>query len=99
MTQHRMRVVVESMKQKMVVRGMIPARYNSNDQAFDDVRGQVEHALWMCDEVRIFIDTGRTAKAMRWMGFIQAVMWCSGYYTIEELKVMNKEVITDAGRD
>ena len=36
-----------------------------------------------------FVEEGRIEKAMRWLGFIQGVMWSEGIYTIDEMKEHN----------
>jgi hypothetical protein len=35
---------------------------------------------------------GKEKKAMRWLGFVQGVMWATGLADIETLKNMNKPV-------
>lgn len=44
------------------------------------------HLLFMCQEAKIFIEEGREDKAMRWLGFIQGVLWSGRYFSIEDLK-------------
>jgi hypothetical protein len=36
-----------------------------------------------------FVEEGRRDKAMRWLGFIQGVLWVQRIYTIDELKLHN----------
>jgi hypothetical protein len=49
------------------------------------VRG-MSHIMWMCVEAQKFVDEGRIEKAMRWLGFIQGVLWMSQARTLEQLK-------------
>lgn len=58
---------------------------------------QLNHLLWMCEETRKFIaplameaTQGDREKAMRWLGFIQGVLWTSGVYSIEDMKNHNR---------
>lgn len=47
------------------------------------------HVLEMIPLTREFVIHGRTEKAFRWLGFMQGVLWMSGYYTIDEMKQHN----------
>lgn len=49
-----------------------------------------EHVFWMCGEVERQIGEGKTEKAMRWLGFIQGVLWAAGIATIDEMKDDNR---------
>lgn len=48
------------------------------------------HLLTMIPEMRLMIAEGRREKAMRWLGFMQGVLWVSGEYTLDELKDHNR---------
>lgn len=48
------------------------------------------HALWMCGEAMRFVTEGRQAKAYRWIGMIQGLLWAHGVFSIEELKSHNE---------
>jgi hypothetical protein len=48
------------------------------------------HARWMCEETRGFMGSGRWAKAYRWIGMIQGLLFMGGVYSIEELKRHNR---------
>jgi hypothetical protein len=45
-----------------------------------------DHLLTMCRKVEEFLTFGQEAKANRWFGFIQGVLWMSGIYTIDEMR-------------
>lgn len=47
------------------------------------------HAMDMCARLQEF-GPDQERKAMRWLGFIQGVLWCEGAYTIEEMKGHNR---------
>jgi len=51
----------------------------------------LQHCLWMCTEIPSFVKEGREAKAMRWLGFIQGVLWATGRASIEEMKEDNRD--------
>lgn len=53
-------------------------------------RQYLNHALWMLGEMRTLIAGGRREKAMRWLGFVQGVMFTTGVRTIEQMKKDNK---------
>lgn len=46
------------------------------------------HALWMALEAATW-PPERREKAMRWLGFVQGVLWSQHVATIEQLKKMN----------
>ncbi len=50
----------------------------------------LNHALWMCDQVRLFLRAGRLAKAYRWIGTIQGILLMNGVFSIAELKEHNR---------
>lgn len=47
------------------------------------------HIYWMCLEAKTFAEA-KPAKAMRWLCFIQGVMWSHCGFTIEEFKDDNR---------
>ena len=54
----------------------------------------VEHLLGMIPKMRSMLDLPKLAseaKFMRWLGFIQGVLWQRGWFTLEELKEHNHE--------
>jgi hypothetical protein len=44
------------------------------------------HLLFMCSEAQKFVDEGRIEKAMRWLGFLQGVLWSDNEFSLDELK-------------
>ena len=50
------------------------------------VRRGVAHLKYMCIEAQKFVDEGRIDKAMRWLGFLQGVLWSWGYFSLDDLK-------------
>lgn len=53
----------------------------------------LNHALWMCTQIEGFIRQNRMAKAYRWIGMVQGLLFMGGVYTIAELKRHNAEGI------
>lgn len=73
-------------------------------RAFPDVEAKVggniyaagkyevlNHALWMCSQIEGFIRQNRMAKAYRWIGMVQGLLFMGGVYSISELKDHNAE--------
>lgn len=48
------------------------------------------HVRWMAYEAAVLLRAGRIGKSLRWLGFMQGVLWATGKQTIEQLKEMNK---------
>lgn len=46
------------------------------------------HCRWMIQEATTW-DDSRREKAMRWLSFVQGVLWGEGDVSIDELKQMN----------
>lgn len=53
-------------------------------------RKMVEHLLGMFPTMREFLRDSRTEKFMRWLGFVQGVLWQRRWFTLEELKEHNR---------
>lgn len=54
-------------------------------------KNQLNHILTMLPKMEVFIEEGRIEKTMRWLGFIQGILWSWGIFTLEELKLHNYE--------
>jgi hypothetical protein len=54
------------------------------------------HAMWMCDKMREFLRAGRFAKAYRWIGMVQGILFMNGVFSLAELKEHNRFEIPDA---
>lgn len=44
----------------------------------------------MCREIPVFYTEGRVEKAMRWLGFVQGLLFSARTYTLDELKDHNR---------
>lgn len=69
-------------------RGVIPLR-SVPDYKDPNPNVASSHAHWMCLETLQFVIV-QPAKAMRWLCFIQGVMWSHCGCTIEEFKDDNR---------
>jgi len=52
----------------------------------------LNEAYWMCTEARKLIRQGRWSKALRWIGFVQGLVWMGGLCSIAEIKTHNRLV-------
>ncbi|MBF4509417.1 MAG: hypothetical protein ISP10_02905 [Aeromicrobium sp.] len=48
------------------------------------------HAHWMVHQTRAFLQQGRMAKAYRWIGMIQGILFMNGIFSLAELKRHNR---------
>lgn len=74
--------------------GYDPVAYDNLDGRIGEIyRGgkydALCHAAWMCDQAKQYTRQGRRAKAYRWIGMIQGILWMGGVFTINELKTHN----------
>lgn len=51
-------------------------------------RASLMHARWMCQQAQTFTDT---EKAVRWLGFVQGILWCEGLRTIDAIREDNRK--------
>ena len=65
-----------------------PERVEAIKSLEEQAGSALGHALWMCEEALTWGED-RLEKKMRWLGFIQGVLWTSAGYTILELKKDN----------
>ncbi|QQS23049.1 hypothetical protein IPM19_00560 [bacterium] len=49
----------------------------------------LSHASYMAQEIPNFIEADRYGKAMRWLGYLQAILTMAGIVTLKQLKTMN----------
>jgi len=64
--------------------GLVP---HQQPVAVTAVQG-LEHLLWMCQTIRVFVAEGRREKAMRWLGFVQGALWAKALVSIDHLKAV-----------
>lgn len=68
----------------------IEAAAYSHTTRVEDRRQALAHLLQMIPQMEQFASTGQHDKVIRWLGFIQGVLWMGGYQTIHELKEVNR---------
>ncbi len=51
----------------------------------------MSHALWMCDRAEDFMRQNRLAKAYRWIGMIQGILFMGGVFSLAELRTHNRK--------
>lgn len=61
-----------------------------HDEVPEDETDLLCHALYLCVEGKKLVDENRIEEAMRWLGFVQGVMWSALSLTINDLKDINK---------
>jgi hypothetical protein len=52
-----------------------------------------DHCLWMCQVIDGFVSSGESEKALRWVCFIQGVLWSTGLLNIDSMREDNRKVI------
>ena len=67
------------------------ARYEIDlqDFAYTKYNRNLKHLQLMIPKVREHLEAERIEKGMRWLGFIQGVLWAEGMYSIDELREHN----------
>lgn len=51
---------------------------------------RIKHFKFMCIAGQKFVDGGEIEKAMRWLGFMQGVLWRSDHFTLDQLKEQSR---------
>ncbi len=44
------------------------------------------HCRWMIEQMRQFVADGNLDEFDRWLGFLQACLWCRGLYSLSQLQ-------------
>jgi hypothetical protein len=55
-------------------------------QHYISAEAELAHLRFMCIEAQKFVDEDRVEKAMRWLGFLQGVLWAREFYSLDDLK-------------
>lgn len=65
-----------------------------SEGAFPTREAALRHLLWMISEIKQQVSVLETAeeaeKIMRWLGFVQGVLWMSGTKSINEMRDDNR---------
>jgi len=54
------------------------------------LKAKLNHTLWMCQEVRTFVEGNELEKANRWLGFLQGILWVNNIYTVDQMREDNR---------
>jgi hypothetical protein len=52
----------------------------------------LNHAYWMCGQIRRFVGSNRMPKALRWLGTLQGLMLAFGIFSIDEIRAHDRNV-------
>jgi len=66
-----------------------PRDYPHGDVVFTQ-EDRLGHVLGMIPQMRQFLKEERREKVMRWLGFIQGVLWAEQLFTLDALKNHNR---------
>ncbi len=50
---------------------------------------QINHVVSMLPKMKRFLEENRVEKTMRWLGFVQGVLYSHGFFSIDELRHHN----------
>jgi hypothetical protein len=67
----------------------VPKTKFAGGKTSPDPLAALSHCHWMLDEIVVFLAEDRREKAMRWLGFLQGVLWEEGEYSIDDLMKHN----------
>lgn len=87
--------VIEAAVACRVVNGpWAPMRLDSNERIsrrhITERSGAVRcHVAYCCEQIEVFVNEGRIEKAMRWLGWVQGVLFCLGTVSLQEGAEMN----------
>lgn len=76
-------------EQELTRRGYKPVRHS--EVPFPSTRQALEHGAWMCGEIRRLAAEQEAEKAMRWLGFAQALLWTAGVRPISAMRDDNRD--------
>lgn len=93
MTKEKVIEVLRLYKGQLEQHGYTPHRVDTGQYANELSQLDVtNHLLWMSNQQIAALqgDDPNVEKAMRWLGFMQGVMYAMGYFSIDDLKDHNK---------
>jgi hypothetical protein len=89
MTPSQVEEVLVRYQETLLIQGAKPIRHKTA-AILPSKADAINHALWMCEQVQGFDLNEHWEKAMRWLGFIQAILWCHGVASIDSMKEDNR---------
>lgn len=88
MTLEHVLQVVQKYEELLSDEGYEPGRWE--ERAVPSSSEALSHVLWMLGEMRKHIEAQETEKVMRWLGFVQGVLWTTDVYSIDEMRDDNR---------
>lgn len=70
-----------------------PVRSDTSLNAKPGSPSNLDHCLWMCQEIEHQVQLGERDKAVRWLCFIQGVLWSNGYMSIDSMREDNRDIL------
>lgn len=99
MTPQKVKEVLLSYRDLLRKQGYLPLSSTPlGKKAYDDTYDNIpisdvnKHLTWMCGQATGFLSGGHVGKAMRWLGFIQGVMWCNNMKSINQMRDDSRDV-------
>lgn len=89
MTDEQMLQALGLYEQVLKERGAKPIEM-PHDRYPTSLQEAINHALSMVSPMRQFLADGKKEKLMRWLGFLQAILWREGIFLLDELKNHNR---------
>lgn len=81
----------------LLVGNDIPIKQYPKDQPLIDADPELAvdtdilaHCHTMLIQMERLLEQGKIEKAFRWLGFVQGCLWCTGLYTIDDMREDNR---------
>ena len=91
MHKKELQTLINYYRKKLNELGFVPKKANEKSSN-NSARVDVQHCLWMLEELNVMLDITSTDRAMRDIGFIQGCLWCCGVLSLEESHMDSKKV-------
>lgn len=75
----------------------LPEKYTTEVSGSIPMWMWTAHLLFICEETPRLMEAGRVEKAMRWLGWLQGVLWATDHETLEDAKKHNATKCTLCG--
>lgn len=83
MTPAKIIKVIDRYTDMLIQCDILPVR--NIDESADRIV-QLKHIGWMCLQIADMVEQGKVEKAMRWLGFVQGVLWSTDFRTVDDLR-------------
>jgi hypothetical protein len=88
MTNEQVKTVANKYLQRLLDGGWECKRSDLESDYRGDESDEIEHVAWMLNE--IVSGSVTDSKAERWLCFAQGVLWCHGFYSIDQMREDNR---------